>query len=105
MLAPALMDICGNYDLWDFVNVHTTYPLCGWTRFELAMRVTRPVRSWVVRGRPDAGVAWALYNSGWQGVGPHNSRATSCERMHPNLEGQDGAVAASLVLSKPVPRG
>jgi len=61
VLAPALMDICGNYDLSDFINVYTTYPLCGWTRSELAMRVTRPVRSRVVRGRPDAGVAWALY--------------------------------------------
>ena len=29
---------------------------------------------------------------------PHNSRATSCEGMHPNLEGQDGAVAVSLAL-------
>ena len=35
---------------------------------------------------------------------PHNSRATSCERMHPNLGGQDGVVAVSLVLSRPVPR-
>ena len=25
--APALTDICGNYDLWDFVSVHATYPL------------------------------------------------------------------------------
>ena len=25
--APALTDICGNYDLWDFVSVRTTYPL------------------------------------------------------------------------------
>ena len=24
VLASALMDICGNYDLWDFVSVHTT---------------------------------------------------------------------------------
>ena len=29
---------------------------------------------------------------------PHNSRATSCEGMHPNLGGQDGAVAVSLTL-------
>ena len=29
MLAPALMDICGNYDLWDFVIVCTTYPRMG----------------------------------------------------------------------------
>ena len=42
-------------------------------------------------------------NSGGQGVGPHNSRVTSCERMHPNLGGQDGVVAVSLVLSRPVP--
>jgi hypothetical protein len=27
VLAPALMDIYGNYDLWDFVNMHATYPL------------------------------------------------------------------------------
>ena len=59
-LPRLLMDICGNYDLWDFVNAHTTYPLCGWTQSELAMRVTRPVRSRVVWGRPDAGVVWAL---------------------------------------------
>ena len=44
-LASTHKDICGNYDLWDFVNVHTTYPLCGWTQSELAMHVTRPVRS------------------------------------------------------------
>ena len=44
-------------------------------------------------------------NSGWQGVGPHNSKATSCEGMHLNLGGQDGAIAVSLVLSRPVPRG
>ena len=37
--------------------------------------------------------------------GPHNSRATSCERMHPNLGGQDGAGAVSFVLSRPVLRG
>ena len=43
-------------------------------------------------------------NSGWQRVGPHNSRETSCEGMHPNLDGQDGAVAVSLILSRPVPR-
>ena len=29
---------------------------------------------------------------------PHNSRATSCERMHPNLGEQDGAVAVSFVM-------
>ena len=68
------------------------------------MRVTRPVRSRVVQGRPDAGVAWAYINSGWEEVGPHNSRAASCERMHPNLGGQDDAIAVNLVLSKPVPR-
>ena len=28
MLAPALMDICGNYNLWDFI-VRTTYPRMG----------------------------------------------------------------------------
>ena len=27
LLAPALTDICGNYEFWDFVNVHATYPL------------------------------------------------------------------------------
>ena len=36
--------------------------------------------------------------------GPHNSRATSCARLHPNLGEQDGAVAVSLVLSRLVPR-
>ena len=39
------------------------------------------------------------------GGGPHNSRAASCERMHPNLGEQDGAVAVSFVLSRLVPRG
>ena len=89
MLAPARKDICGNYDLWDFVNVHTTYPLCGWTRSELAMRVTRAVSRMciIVRGRFSAGVVLALGNPEWQkGRKPHNSRATSCEGMHPNLE-------------------
>ena len=37
-------------------------------------------------------------------MGPHNSRATSYEEMNPNLGGQDGAVAVSLVLSRLVPR-
>jgi len=50
MLASALMDICGNYDFWDFVNMHSSYPLCGWTWSELIMRITRPVRSWVLCG-------------------------------------------------------
>ena len=36
--------------------------------------------------------------------GPHKSRETSCERMHPNLGGLDGVIAVSLVLSRPVPR-
>ena len=30
--------------------------------------------------------------------GPHNSRATSCGRTHPNLGEQDGAVAVSFVM-------
>ena len=54
--------------------------------------------------RPTDFEALALYNSEWQGEGPRNSRATSCERMQPNLGGQDGVVAVSLVLSRPVPR-
>ena len=59
---PGLMDICGNYDLWDFVNAHATYPLCGWTRSELVMRVTRPVsRMGSLCGEGQgAGVALAL---------------------------------------------
>ena len=62
MLAPALMDICRNYDLWDFVNVHATYPLCGWTRSELAMRDTRPVSRMgsLCGGGQGAGVALDL---------------------------------------------
>ena len=78
----------GNYDLWDFVNVHATYPLCGWIRSELAMHVTRPVSRMgiIVQGRFSAGVVLALRNPEWQkGRKPHNSRAASCERMHPNL--------------------
>ena len=50
MLAQARKDICGNYDLWDFINTHATYQLCRWTRSDLAMCVTRPVRSWVLCG-------------------------------------------------------
>ena len=60
MLAPTHMDICDNYDLWDFVNVHTTYSLCGWTRSELAMHVTRPVRSRVCAGEARCGSSMGL---------------------------------------------
>ena len=62
MLAPARKVIFGNYDLWDFVNVHAMYPLCGWTRSELVMRVTRPVsRMGSLCGEGQgAGVALAL---------------------------------------------
>ena len=69
MLAQARKDICGNYGLWDFINTHATYQLCRWTRSDLAMCVTRPVRRMdiIVRGRPSPGVVWALYNSEWQG--------------------------------------
>ena len=62
------------------------------------MRVTRPVRGRVVRRRPDVGGPWALHKLRRARGEPHNSRATSCEGMHPNLEGQDGAVAVSLAI-------
>ena len=97
MLAPALMDICGNYDLWDFVNVHTTCPLCGWTRSELAMRVTRPVRGRVVRRRPDAGGPWALHKLRRARGEPHNSRVPQPRRgCIPTWGDRNGAVVVSL---------
>jgi len=51
----------GNYYLWDFVNMHATYPLCRWARSELAMRATRPIsRMGSCGGGPGAGVALIL---------------------------------------------
>ena len=61
MLARDRKDTCGNYDLWDFVNVHATYPLCGWTWSELATRVTILVSRMgiIVRGMLSVGVVLA----------------------------------------------
>ena len=72
------------------------------------MCVTRPVSRMgiIVRGRFSAGVVLALRNPEFQKGGkPHNSRATSCEGMHPNLGEQDGTIVVSFILSRSVPRG
>ena len=63
------------------------------------MRVTRPVRSRVVRGRPDAGGAWALGGtSDGRGRATQLQGAPTTRGSHPNLGRQDGAVAVSLAL-------
>ena len=62
------------------------------------MRVTRPVRSRVVRGRPDAGGAWALGGTSDGRGEPHNSRAPQPRRgCIPTWGDRNGAVAVSLV--------
>ena len=69
------------------------------------MHVTRPVRSRVVRGRPDAEGTWALGGSSdGKGRATQLRGAPTTRGLHPNLGGQDGAVAVSLVLSRPMPR-
>ena len=68
------------------------------------MRVTRPVRSRVVRGRPDAGVAWALYKLRMAGGEATQLKGDLLRGYASQPGGQDDAVAVSLVLSRPVPR-
>ena len=78
----AVTMICGTLS-----DVHTTYPLCGWTQSELATRVTRPISRMgiIVRGRFSAGVALASRYPEWQKGGKlHNPGTTSCGRRHPN---------------------
>ena len=63
------------------------------------MRVTRPVWSRVVRGRPDGGGAWALGRTlDGRGRATKLQSAPTMRGLHPNLGGQDGAVAVSLAL-------
>ena len=63
------------------------------------MRVTRPVRSRVVRGRPETGGAWALGGtSDGRGRATQLHGAPTTRGLHPNLGGQDGAVAVGLAL-------
>ena len=52
-----------------------------------------------MRGRPDAGGAWALGGtSDGRGRATQLQGAPTTRGLHPNLGGQDGAVAVSLAL-------
>ena len=60
----AVTMICGTLS-----NMHTTYPLCGWTRSKLAMHVTRSVSRMgiIVRGRFSVGMVLASRYHKWEG--------------------------------------
>ena len=57
-----------------------------------------------MRGRPDAGVAWALYKLRMARGGATQLQGDLLQEDASQPGGQDGAVAVSLVLSRPVPR-
>jgi hypothetical protein len=107
MLAPALRTYAVTMICETLSNVHATNPLCGWTRCELAMRVTRPVgrigdhctgkvQCW-------GGTGLAILRMARGGL-TTPGRPLTGGRI-PDLGEQDGAVAVSLVLSRPVPQG
>ena len=66
------------------------------------MRGTRLLEVGYCAGEDQCGSSMGLIQLRMARGGPHNSRATSYERMHPNLGESDGVVAVSFVLSRPV---
>ena len=87
--------------------MHTTYPLCGWIRSKASKCGAKPVGGCSI-GAGGAGVDLTFLDSrdSWESYSRwlHSPGATSCERTRPNPGKQDGAMAASLVLSRPVSR-